>query len=48
MLFLNNPHNPTGKVYTKEELQKIANIVLKRKNLFVVSDEVYEFLTYDN
>lgn len=41
-----NPNNPTGYIYSKEELQEIADIV-HRHNLFLFSDEVYrEFLLY--
>jgi len=45
-IIINNPHNPTGKVYTKEELDFIAKLAIKH-DLLVISDEVYEFLTYD-
>lgn len=47
-LFLfNNPHNPTGKVFTKEEIQQIADILSEWPNVQVVSDEVYEHLLFD-
>lgn len=46
IIVLNNPHNPTGKVFSLEELQFIASLAIKH-DLMVVSDEVYEFLTYD-
>ncbi|CAI5454947.1 unnamed protein product [Caenorhabditis angaria] len=42
MLIINNPHNPTGKLFTREELEKLADIA-KRHNLLVIADEVYEF-----
>lgn len=45
MLVLNTPHNPVGKVFTKEELQRIANICLKHK-IIILSDEVYDRLFY--
>ncbi|MDD3374255.1 MAG: aminotransferase class I/II-fold pyridoxal phosphate-dependent enzyme [Candidatus Omnitrophica bacterium] len=45
-LLLNYPCNPTGASYTKKELQDIARVV-KKKNLIVISDEVYDELTYD-
>ncbi len=41
-----NPGNPTGYLYTKAEIQKLANIV-KKHNLFLVADEVYREFTYD-
>lgn len=46
MLLLNTPHNPTGKVFTAEELAALATIC-REHDLLVVSDEVYEHLTYD-
>jgi N-succinyldiaminopimelate aminotransferase len=46
MIILNNPHNPTGKVYTYEELEYISKLAIKY-DLIVLSDEVYEFITYD-
>ncbi|MCM8815150.1 MAG: pyridoxal phosphate-dependent aminotransferase [Candidatus Omnitrophica bacterium] len=45
-LILNSPANPTGIVYTKEELEKIAEIACEN-NIIVISDEVYEKLVYD-
>ncbi len=45
-IILNTPSNPTGMVYTKEELEKIADMAVKH-NIFVVSDEIYEHLTYE-
>jgi len=47
LLILNSPSNPTGCVYTLEELKEIAK-VLSRKKIFVISDEIYEKLIYDN
>ena len=47
ILILNSPNNPTGAVYTKEELEKIAEITLKH-NIFVLSDEIYEKLVYED
>ena len=43
---LNNPSNPTGVVYSREKLQLIADIAV-RNNLIIISDEIYERLTYD-
>ncbi len=45
-LILNNPSNPTGMLYTKEELIEIADFAVKN-NIYVVSDEIYEALVYD-
>ncbi len=46
LLIVNSPHNPTGVVFTREELQGIADIAIER-DLIVLSDEVYEHLWYD-
>jgi len=45
-ILVNTPHNPTGKIFTQEELQNIANIVLKYPNCFVLEDSVYEHLVF--
>ncbi len=45
-IVLNSPSNPTGMVYTEEELRKIADFAVKH-NIYVISDEVYEHLIYD-
>ncbi|KAJ1734979.1 arylformamidase [Coemansia biformis] len=45
ILVLNTPHNPVGKVFTREELEEIG-AVAQRHNLLVIADEVYEHLTY--
>lgn len=44
-LVLNTPNNPTGMLYTKEELEAIAKVVVE-KDIFVVADEMYENLVY--
>ncbi|MCM2349990.1 MAG: methionine aminotransferase [Bacteriovoracaceae bacterium] len=46
MLIINNPHNPTGKVWSREELLEIAAVAQKH-DLYVLSDEPYEFLLFD-
>lgn len=45
MLIFNSPSNPTGAVYSKEEIQKIAEVCLKH-GILVLSDEIYEKLIY--
>jgi len=45
-LLINSPSNPTGMVYSREELAQIADLAVER-GLFVVSDEIYEKLIYD-
>ena len=44
-LVLNTPSNPTGMIYTEEELRAIADVVVK-KDIYVVADEMYEYLIY--
>lgn len=43
----NSPHNPTGKVFTKDEIKKISDICLKH-NIFVISDEIYEHILFNS
>jgi aspartate aminotransferase len=47
LLMLNSPSNPTGCVYTRKELEALADVVLE-KNLAVISDEIYERLVFGN
>ena len=46
LILLNTPHNPTGRVFTAQELQTIADIAIER-DLIVITDEVYEHLVFD-
>jgi N-succinyldiaminopimelate aminotransferase len=46
LLLLNTPHNPTGKVFSREELEQIAS-VCRERDLLAVADEVYEHLVYE-
>ncbi|MGE0879733.1 MAG: pyridoxal phosphate-dependent aminotransferase [Acidimicrobiia bacterium] len=46
LILLNTPHNPTGHVFTRDELEGIARIAVEHE-LIVVADEVYEHLVYD-
>lgn len=45
-LVLCSPSNPTGSVYTKEELAGLAKVLVKYPNVMVISDEIYEHITY--
>ncbi|MBV9368269.1 MAG: pyridoxal phosphate-dependent aminotransferase [Frankiales bacterium] len=47
LLLLNSPHNPTGTALTVEELQTVADVAIEH-DLIVVTDEVYEHLTFDD
>src|ERR1700678_1503996 len=46
LILLNNPHNPTGSVFTRDELAAIAALAVER-DLLVITDEVYEHLIFD-
>ena len=46
LLILNSPSNPTGMLYTKDELQAISQILVE-KSVFCISDEIYEEIIYD-
>ena len=46
MVILNSPSNPTGMVYTKDELSALAEVIISH-NILVLSDEIYEKLIYD-
>lgn len=46
MILINSPHNPTGSVIQKEDIDQLRNIV-RDTNIFIVSDEVYEHLIFD-
>jgi aspartate/methionine/tyrosine aminotransferase len=47
LLILNSPHNPTGRVLTRKELEQIAELVLNYDDLWVLSDEVYCKMIHD-
>ena len=47
-LILNSPSNPTGSCYSRKELEEIADVVRKHKNLYVMTDDIYEYIVYDN
>ena len=44
---LNAPSNPSGSIYTKEELKALADVLAKYPEIAIISDEIYEHLTYD-
>jgi aminotransferase len=47
ILMFNSPHNPTGKVFTRQELKVIVDLCLKH-NVYVITDEIYEHMCYDD
>jgi aspartate aminotransferase len=46
MLILCSPSNPTGSVYTRDELKALAEVVLRHEDLYVLADEIYEHIIY--
>ena len=46
-LIINSPSNPTGSCYSKEEIQELSKILIKNKKVFILSDDIYEHITYD-
>jgi len=47
-IIINSPSNPTGSGYTQKELEALGEVLKKNKNVFILSDDIYEHLTYDN
>jgi aspartate aminotransferase len=47
-LILNSPSNPTGAGYTKKEINDLAKVLIKNKNVHILSDDIYEHISYDN
>ncbi len=47
-LIINSPSNPTGSCYTKKEIEDLSKILIKNKNVYILSDDIYEHITYDN
>jgi len=46
LIMFNSPCNPTGSVYTKEELKAIAEVIAKYPNIYIISDEIYEHINF--
>ncbi len=47
-LILNSPSNPTGAGYTKKEIEELAKVLVKNKKVYILSDDIYEHIKYDN
>ena len=47
MLIMNNPHNPSGRIFSLEDIEQLENVLAKHPNLLLLSDEVYEFITFE-
>ncbi len=46
-IMFSSPCNPTGSVFTREELKAIAEVVAQYPNLYIISDEIYEYINFD-
>ena len=47
-LILNSPSNPTGAGYSKKEIQNLAKVLVRNKKVYILSDDIYEHIRYDN
>ena len=47
-LIINSPSNPTGSCYTQKELETLGEVLKKNENVFILSDDIYEHLIYDD
>ncbi len=47
-IILNSPSNPTGAAYTKKEIINLGKVLLKNKNILILSDDIYEHVKFDN
>ena len=48
MVWFNTPCNPSGSIYSKEELEALAVVLRKHPNIFILSDEIYEYINFTN
>lgn len=47
LVIFNSPSNPTGMVYTGEEMEKLARVIEKHEGVFIISDEIYEHIIFE-
>ncbi len=47
-IILNSPSNPTGSAYTKKEIEGLSKVLMKYKKIYILSDDIYEHIIYDN
>jgi aspartate aminotransferase len=47
-LVLNSPSNPTGACYSKKEIEDLGKILIKNKHVYILSDDIYEHIVFDN
>ncbi|MBF4470407.1 methionine aminotransferase [Flavobacterium sp. HJJ] len=48
MIIINNPHNPTGKILNKSDFENLEILLEKHPNVLLLSDEVYEYITFED
>lgn len=48
MIIINNPHNPSGKIWSNDDFSQLENLLSNFPEVIVLSDEVYEFITFEN
>jgi len=48
VFLFNSPSNPTGSIYSKEELKAIADVLAPYENIYIISDEIYEYINYNS
>mgnify|MGYP001158658329 FL=1 len=48
LIITNNPHNPSGRIWSKSDLQELSKLLLSNPKLYHLSDEVYEHITYES
>jgi aspartate aminotransferase len=46
LLIFSSPCNPSGTVYTRNELEEIARVISRHENIYIISDEIYEYINY--
>jgi methionine transaminase len=46
MIVINNPHNPTGRIWTEQDFEALETILEKHPQIFILGDEVYEYITF--
>lgn len=47
MIIINNPHNPSGRIWSKSDMDTLEAILVKHPRVLLLSDEVYEFITFE-
>lgn len=47
MIWFNSPCNPSGSIYTKQELEALSKVILSHKDIYVLSDEIYEYINFE-